>query len=137
MSRKHISKDFYTFVLSEYHNDKARKKKTLDDIKELNELLNEIGVQINFNSSEDSNIPILSIQIKKDTYYKKITRNAGRRKNIDFSKDYTYGDIWNWRKEGIKEKEILKRLGCTHATYARRLKEAKEYGFDESTKWTG
>ena len=137
MPKKFITKESYYFVLAEYHNTKDRKEKTQNDINELNELLNEIGVKIEVNAPDENNIPILSIQINKDIYNKKITRNAGRNRKYDFSKDYTYGDIWRWRSEGIKESEILKRLGCTHATYARRLKEAKELEYEENTKWIG
>ena len=121
--------EIYLFTINVFDDTKEK-------INELNQRLQRIGGSAELTESEDGKYNFLLIQFGDD-FHKKTTRNAGRHQIYNYSSTYTYGDIRNWKASGIPEKEIFKRLNCTKSTFYRRMKQAKDMGYDDQEPGRG
>lgn len=100
----------------------------------LNSLLSEFGIEVTYADNSQR----LKIKIDTNKYTKKKTRGAGKKRtyNTDLIQ-YTYGDIKNWRVQGLPMQEIAKILHVSRATLYRRLQEAEELGIKDTESWMG
>lgn len=118
-------KSYYFALFDSSEENKAHKA----TVQELGDILKDVGIKIDLYKS------ILSISVDEETFKKKTTRNAGRRKNYRIS-PYTYGDIKKWKEEGQSVNDIISKLKVPRATYYRRMKKAKEHGFPDDWKFS-
>lgn len=103
------------------------KKKQVD---ELNSILSRIGVEINLKTGKNNSF--LNIVYDNEKVAKKLTRRAGRRKMYAQNPDrLTYNDVRRLLKDH-KLDEVAQMLKVSKSTLKRRLKEAKELGWENS-----
>ena len=109
--------------------------KVSESLEEINALVSILGIRLLQDTTAGGETIIkLQLDTKKIENSKK--RGAGRPRGYH-SSTFSYGDIYAWRREGKTTKEIIEILGCSRATYYRRLKEALEWNISAETKWLG
>lgn len=106
-----------------------------ESLEEINGLIGSLGITLLHDITAGGE-SIIKLQLDAKQIENIRKRSAGRPRNYR-SSAFSYGDIYNWRKEGKTTKEIIEILGCSRATYYRRLKEAMEWNTSEETKWLG
>lgn len=105
---------------------------TKEDVSELKEILEKIGMTLSIQKSEDGERDFLMFNYDPENVLAKFSRNAGRKQAM--TEGYlTFEDIKNMQKE-MNNEEIIKKIGISKATFYRRLKECKsqieQYGFN-------
>lgn len=106
-----------------------------EHISEINQMIESLGIKFSHDTTMGGE-SILKIQFDTVKIERCKKRGAGRPRNYRTSA-FSYGDIYKWRSEGKTTKEIIETLHCSRATYYRRLKEAKDWGTSEDTRWLG
>lgn len=105
------------FYLSAFY-DPLKGKKAIND---LNRLLSEIGISFRVNIV-NKNTKELNIYINEERLQNATNKAKVGRKPIP---DFDFDQIIRWQNEGIKNTEIIERLGVSKALFYKRMKEYK------------
>lgn len=100
----------------------------LENINELAELLDGIGIKIKIKEFEDSSKGI-KINYDIDEIERKLKRNAGR-KHIDCLVNMTVEEVRERMNKGESAKMIASELGISRSTLFRKLKYAEEHDIE-------
>ncbi len=106
-----------------------------ESLAEINEMIENLGIKF-YHDVTTGGESIIKIQLDSQRIDEVRKRGAGRPRNYR-SSEFSYGNIFQWRKEGKTTKEIIEILDCSRATYYRRLKEARQWNTSDDTKWLG